>query len=48
MPSVHFTVDGRTLAFGSATGSVWICENSGDSWNRLSADLPPVSCVRFG
>lgn len=37
----------RTLAFGSTTGSVWISENDGDTWHRLSADLPPVYCVRF-
>ncbi len=41
------THDGQTLAFGSTTGSVWISEDSGDSWSRLSADLPPVYCVRF-
>ena len=40
--------DGRTLAFGSTTGSVWISEDAGDTWQRLSADLPPVYCVRFG
>lgn len=39
--------DGKTLAFGSTTGSVWISENGGDSWSRLSADLPPIYCVRF-
>lgn len=39
--------DGQTLAFGSTTGSVWISENGGDAWQRLSADLPPVYCVRF-
>ncbi|MBL9150979.1 MAG: hypothetical protein JNK37_00755 [Verrucomicrobiales bacterium] len=42
------TGDGRTLAFGSTTGSVWISEDGGDSWQRLSAELPPVYCVRFG
>lgn len=42
------SADGRTLAFGSTTGSVWISEDGGDSWQRLSADLPPVYCVRFG
>jgi photosystem II stability/assembly factor-like uncharacterized protein len=42
------TGDGNTLAFGSTTGSVWISEDGGDSWDRLSADLPPVYCVRFG
>jgi photosystem II stability/assembly factor-like uncharacterized protein len=40
--------DGNTLAFGSTTGSVWISEDSGESWLRLSSDLPPVYCVRFG
>lgn len=42
------SADGRTLAFGSTTGSVWISEDGGDSWERLSAELPPVYCVRFG
>ncbi len=41
------TSDGRTLAFGSTTGSVWISEDGGDSWSRLSAELPPVYCLRF-
>ncbi len=40
--------DGQTLAFGSTTGSVWISENGGDSWERLSAELPPIYTVRFG
>jgi hypothetical protein len=42
------SADGRTLAFGSTTGSVWISEDGGDSWTRLSAELPPIYCVRFG
>lgn len=42
------SADGRTLAFGSTTGSVWISEDGGDAWQRLSAELPPVYCVRFG
>jgi photosystem II stability/assembly factor-like uncharacterized protein len=46
--ALDVSVEGRTLAFGSTTGSVWISEDSGDSWQRLSADLPPVYCVRFG
>jgi hypothetical protein len=45
---LEVTSDGRTLAFGSTTGSVWISEDSGENWQRLSADLPPVYCVRFG
>jgi photosystem II stability/assembly factor-like uncharacterized protein len=39
--------DGKTLAFGSTTGSVWTSNNGGESWTRLSADLPPVYCLRF-
>lgn len=38
---------GNRLAFGSTTGSVWISENQGDSWQCLSTNLPPVYCVRF-
>jgi hypothetical protein len=39
---------GTTLAFGSTTGSVWISDNQGDSWQCLSSHLPPVYAVRFG
>lgn len=46
--SLDVSEDGRTLAFGSTTGSVWISEDAGDSWTRLSAELPPIYCVRFG
>lgn len=38
---------GRTLAFGSTTGSLWISEDSGNSWQTLSSNLPPVYAVRF-
>ena len=38
---------GERLAFGSTTGSVWLSENQGDSWQCLSSNLPPVYCVRF-
>jgi hypothetical protein len=38
---------GETLAMGSTTGSLWLSRNSGESWNALSRDLPPVYCVRF-
>ena len=40
--------NGHTLAFGSTTGSVWISEDGGNSWDRLSAELPRVYCVRWG
>lgn len=39
---------GDRLAFGSTTGSLWISEDQGDSWQTVSANLPPVYCVRFG
>jgi photosystem II stability/assembly factor-like uncharacterized protein len=38
---------GNKLAFGSTTGSVWITENGGDSWQNVSSNLPPVYAVRF-
>jgi hypothetical protein len=38
---------GERLAFGSTTGSCWISEDSGDSWQCLSSNLPPIYCVRF-
>lgn len=45
---LDLTDDGQTLAFGSTTGSVWISEDAGITWERLSAELPPIYCVRFG
>jgi photosystem II stability/assembly factor-like uncharacterized protein len=38
---------GERLAFGSTTGSLWISENSGDSFTTLSEHLPPIYAVRF-
>ena len=38
---------GDRLAFGSTTGSVWISEDGGDSWQTVSTNLPPVYAVRF-
>jgi hypothetical protein len=42
-------VDGRgeCLAFGSTTGSLWISDDQGDSWQCVSQHLPPIYCVRF-
>jgi photosystem II stability/assembly factor-like uncharacterized protein len=39
---------GNRLAFGSTTGSLWVSEDQGDSWQTVSTNLPPVYCVRFG
>jgi hypothetical protein len=38
---------GDRLAFGSTTGSVWISEDGGDSWQTVASNLPPVYAVRF-
>jgi photosystem II stability/assembly factor-like uncharacterized protein len=39
---------GEVLAFGSTTGSLWVTENGGDSWQTVSCNLPPIHSVRFG
>jgi hypothetical protein len=39
--------DGERLAFGSTTGSLWVSEDQGDSWQTVSNYLPPIACVRF-
>jgi hypothetical protein len=38
---------GNTLAFGSTTGSLWVTDNQGDTWQCVSQHLPPIHCVRF-
>jgi len=38
---------GDRLAFGSTTGSLWVTEDQGDTWQTVSANLPPVHSVRF-
>jgi photosystem II stability/assembly factor-like uncharacterized protein len=38
---------GSRLAFGSTTGSAWVSENQGDTWQCVSTHLPPINCVRF-
>lgn len=38
---------GDRLAFGSTTGSLWVSEDAGDSWETISTHLPPVYAVRF-
>ncbi len=32
---------------GTTTGSFWLSEDQGDSWQTVSEHLPPVYCVRF-
>jgi hypothetical protein len=38
---------GDRLAFGSTTGGLWVSEDQGDSWQCVSAHLPPINAVRF-
>jgi photosystem II stability/assembly factor-like uncharacterized protein len=38
---------GDRLAFGTTTGSLWVTEDQGDTWQVVSEHLPPVYCVRF-
>ena len=38
---------GDRLMFGSTTGSLWVSENQGDSWETVSQHLPPIHAVRF-
>ena len=38
---------GDVLAFGTTTGSLWISEDGGESWQTISNHLPPVYAVRF-
>ncbi|MBF3234313.1 hypothetical protein HKW85_41545, partial [Pseudomonas aeruginosa] len=37
----------KALAMGSTTGGLWLSENGGEDWRQLSANLPPIYCVRF-
>lgn len=39
---------GERLAFGSTTGSLWVTDNQGDSWELVTSHLPQIYCVRFG
>lgn len=39
--------EGKSLAMGSTTGSLWLSENSGDDWVNLTHHLPPIYAVRF-
>jgi photosystem II stability/assembly factor-like uncharacterized protein len=41
------TSAGDALAFGTTTGSLFVSEDQGDSWQALSNHLPPVYAVRF-
>jgi hypothetical protein len=34
--------NGRQLAMGSTTGSLWVSDNAGEDWRLVNAHLPPV------
>lgn len=38
---------GERLAMGSTTGSLFTSDDAGDSWQHVTAHLPPVYAVRF-
>ncbi|MBI2717844.1 MAG: exo-alpha-sialidase [Rhizobiales bacterium] len=38
---------GKRLAMGSTTGNLWVSENQGDSWSKVSSTLPQVYAVRW-
>jgi hypothetical protein len=46
--ALDIDASGDVLAFGSTTGSLWATQDQGDHWHCVSANLPPVTCVRFG
>jgi len=43
--ALDVSTDGRTLAFGSTTGSLWLSRDGGETWSELNAHLPPVHAV---
>jgi photosystem II stability/assembly factor-like uncharacterized protein len=38
---------GTRLAMGSTTGALWVSDTAGESWQLVSAHLPPIYAVRF-
>jgi hypothetical protein len=38
---------GRRLAIGSTTGSLWLSEDAGESWQTINAHLPPIYAVQL-
>jgi photosystem II stability/assembly factor-like uncharacterized protein len=39
--------DGKRLAMGSTTGSLWVSDDAGEHWQLVNAHLPPVYAVHF-
>lgn len=38
---------GECLAMGSTTGSLWLSDDAGESWDCIAFHLPPIYAVRF-
>lgn len=45
--SLDITADAGSLAFGTSTGSLWVSNDQGDSWQTIANHLPPIYAVRF-
>jgi len=39
--------EGRQLAMGSTTGSLWVSEDAGEGWQLVNAHLPPIYAISF-
>ena len=39
--------DGKRLAMGSTTGSLWTSDDAGECWQLANAHLPPIYTLRF-
>jgi photosystem II stability/assembly factor-like uncharacterized protein len=44
---LDIAADGKHLAAGSTTGSLWVSGDSGESWQTVNVSLPPIYAVRF-
>ena len=45
--SLDVDATGNRLAMASTTGTLWMTDNQGETWQTLSKHLPPVHSVRF-
>lgn len=46
--SLAISNNGQRLVMGSSTGSLWVSDDRGESWQVISTHLPQIYCVRFG
>ena len=38
---------GGALAMATTTGALWVSEDLGETWDRITAELAPIYSVRF-